>query len=550
MSDIITGIDLSGIKSGIDSLEQKVSSVDSNVQNVAKQVSANQKELEQLRSDFIRLMNEQKKDGQLQQATSELISVRQEIEKNFGNYRNVRNNMIGILQATDAALVRKTTISNISEELMMSTPNYWLAPVLVAIAAWINNDRDLADRAIREAVKRDNEHTSLVMALVCRRNNRTQTCYEWLSRYFATQKASSFDEDGMVYIDAYINGVFGVDEKHMCDDYITRWLNDVRGVNSDIENEQSETWKEYFKSFNIQQNEKYPELMNSVKEYHYIEQYLERVDASESISSKLESIMGAPVNTDELRESVDEHLIKLVQSDAKEETALRAKEDYLCAVKACGGDVQAAQIIVNKKREEQQSKTMDIISQMTGVISGSSNAPSSQKKTAVSFLHGYISKGYGRYIDEHKAEFPNNITISVNGFECQTSDGSNREAAKQAYDAYLTNKYNDEMDKVTRDNNPKIWLYSAAALGVIGLILCFTSVMQLGVIGLIAAGGMLIYSTQVKKNLAKANAELDEKYQSLSTEGKDTIDKCMDEWNIASGRARTFNPAETIKVIA
>lgn len=130
MSDIITGIDLSGIKSGIDSLEQKVSSVDSNVQNVAKQVSANQKELEQLRSDFIRLMNEQKKDGQLQQATSELISVRQEIEKNFGNYRNVRNNMIGILQATDAALVRKTTISNISEELMMSTPNYWLAPVL------------------------------------------------------------------------------------------------------------------------------------------------------------------------------------------------------------------------------------------------------------------------------------------------------------------------------------------------------------------------------------------------------------------------------------
>ena len=66
MSDIITGIDLSGIKSGIDSLEQKVSSVDSNVQNVAKQVSANQKELEQLRSDFIRLMNEQKKDGQLQ----------------------------------------------------------------------------------------------------------------------------------------------------------------------------------------------------------------------------------------------------------------------------------------------------------------------------------------------------------------------------------------------------------------------------------------------------------------------------------------------------
>ena len=49
---------------------------------------------------------------------------------------------------------------------MISTPDYWLAPVLVALAAWINNNRDLAERAIREAVKRDNEHTSLAMALI------------------------------------------------------------------------------------------------------------------------------------------------------------------------------------------------------------------------------------------------------------------------------------------------------------------------------------------------------------------------------------------------
>ena len=72
--------------------------------------------------------------------------------------------MVGILQATDAALVRKVTISNVSEELMISTPDYWLAPVLVALAAWINNGlRDLAERAIRGAVKRDNEHTSLLL---------------------------------------------------------------------------------------------------------------------------------------------------------------------------------------------------------------------------------------------------------------------------------------------------------------------------------------------------------------------------------------------------
>ena len=103
---------------------------------------------------------------------------------------------------------------------MLSTPKYWLAPCLVAVSAWIGNDRDLAERAIAEAVKRDEERTALTMALVCRRNNKVQTCYEWLSIYFAKQNASDFSEGTFTYLDAYVNGVFGPDDKHVCDDYI------------------------------------------------------------------------------------------------------------------------------------------------------------------------------------------------------------------------------------------------------------------------------------------------------------------------------------------
>ena len=45
------------------------------------------------------------------------------------------------------------------------------------------------------------------MALICRRNNRTQTCYEWLSIYFAKQDAADFSEGSFAYIDAYANGI-------------------------------------------------------------------------------------------------------------------------------------------------------------------------------------------------------------------------------------------------------------------------------------------------------------------------------------------------------
>ncbi|WP_026505176.1 hypothetical protein [Butyrivibrio sp. NC3005] len=90
---------------------------------------------------------------------------------------------------------------------MISTPEYWLAPCLVAVSAWIANDRDLAERAIKEACARDEEKTAITMALICRRNNRTQTCYEWLSIYFAKQDAADFSEGSFAYIDAYANGI-------------------------------------------------------------------------------------------------------------------------------------------------------------------------------------------------------------------------------------------------------------------------------------------------------------------------------------------------------
>ena len=197
MSEVVS-VNLSGVESAISRLSGQISTIDGKVDDVSDQVKEVKSDLEKLRHDFLDMVEEQRRASALEQATAELVSVRQEMEKKFGNYSTVRNTMVGILQATDAALVRKATISTVSEELMISTPDYWLAPVLVALAAWINNSRDLAERAIREAVRRDNEHTSLAMALICRRNHRTATCYEWLARYFSTQNAASMDADSMV----------------------------------------------------------------------------------------------------------------------------------------------------------------------------------------------------------------------------------------------------------------------------------------------------------------------------------------------------------------
>jgi hypothetical protein len=78
-------------------------------------------------------------------------------------------------------------------KLMLSAPGYWLAPCLVALAAWINDESELADRAVREAIKRNDEKTSLLFALICRRADRKSASLKWTQRYLANQDEENLD---------------------------------------------------------------------------------------------------------------------------------------------------------------------------------------------------------------------------------------------------------------------------------------------------------------------------------------------------------------------
>ena len=208
--EVVRYVDIRPLINNVNNIQRDIDLMSNKINNVTESVAKVNKELEILNKKFLELMEDRIRAEALSQATTELVRVRQEIEKEFGSYGLVRETMLGILQATDLALVKKTTISTVSEELMISTPKYWLSPCLIAVSAWINNDRDLAERAIREALKRDEERTALTMALICRRNGRTDACYEWLNIYFSHLNAGNFSEGGYTFVDAY--------EKNICSD--------------------------------------------------------------------------------------------------------------------------------------------------------------------------------------------------------------------------------------------------------------------------------------------------------------------------------------------
>lgn len=529
-------INLGGVERELARLGNKVDALGSHVSSVESQISEVRDDLAALRNDFLTMMEEQRRASALEQAATELVSVRQEMERKFGNYGVVRNTMVGILQATDAALVRKATISTVSEELMISTPDYWLAPVLVALAAWINNNRDLAERAIAEAVRRDNEHSSLAMALICRRNHRTGTCYEWLARYFSTQNAAKIDMDSMVYIDAYVNGIFGPDEKHLCDDYMTRWIGQIQSQTPQFEEKQSQSWAEYFRTYETDGGSKYPALKAVVKEFGYIDKYLGKINAIEKISTGFEGIRNAEIDSRTLAEQVDSHLMELVNSDDPKERQLREEEEYLLAVKACEGDVTQARRMVNQRRQEKREQTVSIVEQMTRVARDKSRGVDHHKKTALRFLGGYINDGFARYRDEETPDFPQEVTLELDGWSGRATTGDEAAALKSDYATFMEGQKAAELAELQRKTEPKNLKVVAMVCAVAGIVLFFINA-TLGIALLLAAAACFVTLKGKEKARVKGAEEIAAKYGAKTEDGAKEIDLALGQWKAAKAEA-------------
>ena len=137
-------------------------------------------ELSQLRADFLAFTQQSERRANLQRAETKIGVLQDKLEHEFGHHKVVRRTATGLLQAFDVGLVSEESVRSVSEELMIQTPRYWLAPALVALAAWSADEKSLCERAVAEAYRRSPTKTALLFTLVLRRQNRLESSARWL----------------------------------------------------------------------------------------------------------------------------------------------------------------------------------------------------------------------------------------------------------------------------------------------------------------------------------------------------------------------------------
>lgn len=519
---------LGTLQNTVNQLNRKTDRMESKMSGLDKSMEKIRNDLGELTQEFQKLVTDQRKSALLQKAITELVRVRQEISQKYGNHSVVRETMLGVLQASDLALVKKTTISQVSEELMLSTPKYWLAPCLVAVSAWISNDKSLAERAIREAMKRDEEKTSLAMALICRRNGRIDTGYEWLANYFAKQSAQSITEETFTYIDAYVNGVFGPDEKHRCRGFVSKWIDEVRGNNSSFEESQEEKWKNYCRGFRKDLKKDYPDLAENSKEFEHINTTLGAIGSFLSIKDKFKGISDAFIDQETLKKTVDAELVRLVSHYDSSEIEIRDEEEYLTYVRQFDGDEEKAKTLMELRKLKRTQHKLDFIEQMSREITTEEATAPSKRKTAVTFLSGYINRGYDKYIAESRESFPGKVTVQVGNWNGKSASGKEFDTLAAEFEQHMVQARDREIERV-KTTKPRLLLIFSILMLVPAIASIFIQPLLAPVF--LAAGLVLLFVRfRSQKTIDQTISGIHKEYDEKIGAGKNKIQAVLEQW--------------------
>ena len=379
--------DLGKIEQNLGRIREDLSAVHGNLSIVSENVKEAYAKIEFLSSEFQDFVQAQNRKNNLQIAHTELIRVRQELEKKYGHYDIVRRTTTGILQATDLSIVKKSTVSNASEKIMISTPGYWLAPCLVALSAWINNQPALTEKALQEGMRRNNEKTTLLFTLICRRAGRMQAALQWTQRYLSSQDPEQLDRNAVIILDAFAGGLLGADSEGIISKEINRWLAYLEDQPGFIE-QQTAQWSE---AINLKREpinaSRYTYLAKFSKTWPILEDVMQGAMLHDKILSHFTSIFNQEESTSSLKKLLDEILKSLVCDFDDEEIPLRKEEELNQLIINFQGDTQRANSVMSAKQSAFATKK-DFTQLLTDAAmnTGTSSVPLSTQKFAISLV--------------------------------------------------------------------------------------------------------------------------------------------------------------------
>lgn len=479
MSDNVISIrpaDLSYIESSLSALNSNLSVVNENLEVIdGAVIKLNHKhdalaiELDKLSKSFTDYVGEYRRKTEFQLAETQIVKIRQELENKFGYYAEIRRMATGILQGVDNRLVSNETLQYATEEVIIKAPGYWLAPTLLCIAAWLRDDKQTAERAVKESIRRDDYKTSLFFTLLTRRINRVEAVLKWVERYFMHQNPHNLDREFIIILESVSTGVFPPASREIMVKHVKDWVEELSKTDDFIDI-QKDNWITFFKSKRDTEDQKqYPILFQFATNWQMLEECLQFAKANNTILAHFNKIISSSSSAhSSLVKQLDSLLNALVTNFDDEELPLRKKERQCELVIEKKGDVDAA-IAIMATEEKIFSEKVDFLQMLTNAAFNpeKSGVSVATQALALSISQPWVIESYNTFVAEYRNNGPIRVTFDIDGWLQSSVDGSEEKEL-----LYEQNVYYEKLkdDLIAKAKFPMDKIVIPALLILFGLI--------------------------------------------------------------------------------
>lgn len=432
-------IDLSGVYMQLSAIQMAVGRTREDISTVSAQVASTDARLTELATMFDEWIEVDRRQKELQLAETRVVKVRQQLEKEFSHYGDVRRLMTGILQAVDAGLVTHEAIQSTSEDVMLRTPRYWLAPAVVAVAAWLRDDRVLSSRGLDEAMHRDLNKTAILMALVLRRYGRTDASIPWLQLYLTRQDVEDLPREAATLVDAAVCGAFGPGGKRALAEFTSSWF-DHLDERPEAVDEQTTRWQTALRALTPTPDvTAYRQLPSLSPTWSALQASLAAGALNGAVAAYFDRLLNQPVTVPAtLAERVDSILDALVTEFDVEELPLRRQEARLTAIIELEGDTKAADVRI-QEYEGALDERVNLPQLFANIVMhpGLSGVDLATQKYAVAASRRLIIAGYDRLVAEGRAAVPTEVQLQIDGWTTSIRDGADSTALVASLAAHM-----------------------------------------------------------------------------------------------------------------
>lgn len=408
---------ISELSSNIAALHGQVELVNRGVGTVQRTTSETRNDLSELRAEFDEFRNTSQRLANVQRAEIKIGAVQDTIGREFGHHEVVRRSATGMLQAFDIGLVSEETVRNISEQLMIENPRYWLAPALVALSAWSSDNPGLCDKAVAEAYRRSPDKCALFFALITRRQGRFDASIRWLRHYLNTQDPTRLGRDFATVLEAVSQGAFSAAARDMVQDVLAKWseelLSDDNTIKSQIAN-----WHHEVVSYSASTRApRYPNLAALSPQWPSLDTALTGASAHEPLRAKYDDLLHADIRpSDRLEDAVDDILDTLVKEYDVDELPRRRELAALEAIIAHDGDLAQAQV-TGARAQSALGETLDYLTIQTSsaLTPGEIGVSKATQRVAVGACADWFRAAHDQHSKEYRAAIPSDVQASFGG---------------------------------------------------------------------------------------------------------------------------------------